>query len=131
MSPSGEARDQAHDGRSAETAADLPLALARLRWRLAASRRTAIRAVEECVRRVAALREQADDPALDALLDGFASVRAGLGALDPQRSIAPADVERLSKRLVALQAELNRYAAARGDGAAGGELLTSPAPARS
>lgn len=131
MSLSAEAGSQNCDGRSADVEADLPLLLARLRWRLEASRRTALRAVEECVRRVAALRRQAADPSLDALLHGFDAVRAELDALDPQPSIALEEIEPLAKRLIALQAELSRHAAALGKHAGHGAAQSGPAPGRS
>jgi len=132
MTPSeDDARAERGDGGSAGDRADPPVILAQLRWRLAGARQSAIRSVEECLVRVAALRRQVDDPALDVLLDGFHSVRAGLGALDPQRPIAPAEVEGLSMRLVALQRELRRYAMAIIGGGARGEEPTDPAPAQS
>jgi len=121
------------DDGSADKPADPSVALARLRWRLAAYRRSAIQRVEDCIAGVAALRRQLNDRALDTILDGFQSVRADLGAMDSARPIRPADLQALLDRLAAFQADLARFAAARpgADLVAGGPPSCRPVSARS
>jgi hypothetical protein len=128
----GERAMTPEDG-SAETPADPSVGLARLRWRLAAYRRSAIQRVEDCIAGVAALRRQLNDHALDAVLDGFRSVRADLRAMDSAGPIRPADLQALLDRLAALQADMARFAAARpgAEAAAGSPPSSGSASARS
>lgn len=103
------------DSETGDDVADPAIAVAQLRWRLATYRRIALRGVAECVARISALRLRLNEPALDTLLAGFRSIRDELEAMDPQGAIALEKVEALSRRLIALQNDLGRYAA---DGAA-------------
>jgi hypothetical protein len=104
-----EPRARPDDRGSGDHAADPAVAVAQLRWRLAAYRRAALHGVAECVARVGALRLRLNDPALDALLVGFRAVRDELDAMDPQGPIALDKVEALSQRLLALDGALSGY----------------------
>jgi hypothetical protein len=104
-------RDHLRVVAAADGAAVPPLALARLRWRLATHRLSAIKGVETCIARVAALRQRLDDPALDTVLDRFRSIRAELRAMDPDGPIDDADLKALVDRLMALQSDVARFGA--------------------
>ena len=91
---------------------DPAVAVAKLRWRLATYRRTALRGVAECIVRVDALRLRLNDPALDAFLDGFRSIEAELRAMNPDGPIEPTELAALVDRLTALQAAVAAFGTA-------------------
>ena len=102
-------RDRLRLVTAADEAAVPPLTLARLRWRLATYRLSAIKGVETCIARVAALRRQLDDPALDAVVDRFRTIQAELRAMDPDGPIEAADLTALIERLMTLQSDVTRF----------------------
>ena len=131
MSGSGDnERALTSDDGSADRPVDPSVALARLRWRLAVHRRSAIHRVDDCIAGVVRLRQQINDRALDAMLDGFRSVRTDLRAMDLDRPIEPADLCAVVERLAALQAYLARFAAARTGAEAASPLSSGSVCAR-
>jgi hypothetical protein len=98
---------------AAASRVDPSVAADRLRWRLAAYRRSAILRVEQAVAGMVALREKTDDPTIGPMLDRLRAVQHDLRTLDVAGRIKAEDVQGVLERLASLQVDLARLTGGR------------------